>query len=159
MSAPNTMADKFVLLFSTDWFRPHWTLTGFVPRTGTAPAFQQETRDFVSSMMGDATSYWDLPFTDRRLSSTRDFLFDALDRYHAEESKLGLIRAMVAGTDLSEALTDVSMAFWNDYEATIDEIRRADLTATDWDRRVVAFFADLPWLLQGHALTVLGFGI
>ena len=57
-------------------------------------------------------------------------------------------------------MADVSMAFWNDYEGDIEEIRRADLAKTEWDRRLIAFTPDLPSLLQDFAIvTLLGGGI
>ena len=62
MTAPNTVADKVVLLFSADWFRPHWALTGFVPEE--ADAFQREVRDLVDRMMDDTTCYWHINFSE-----------------------------------------------------------------------------------------------
>ena len=68
MTAPNNIADKFVLLFSADWFRPNWALTGFVPIDGGA--FQRDIRDIVERMMDDAPCYWHIDFSEARLRDT-----------------------------------------------------------------------------------------
>ena len=153
MNAPNNMADKFVLLFSADWFRPHWALTGFVPKDGDSAALQREARDLVDRMMGDTACYWHIDPTEGRRKETRNALLDALSRHHGEGSNLGLIHALIMGDDPSEALTEVSMAFWGNYDAPVQAIRRADLTATEWDRHLVAFTPDLPSFLQDFALS------
>ena len=153
MSESNIAADKFVLLFSVDWFCPHWTLTGFVTRPEVATAFQQVMRDLVGSIMGDAKHYWDVSFSALRLGQTRDAFLEAVGRNHAPESSLGLIYALVAGEDSRDEMTSVSMAYWHNYEATIAEIGRADLAATEWDRHIVSLTPDLPTLLQNFVLS------
>ena len=156
MSSPNTVADKFVLLFSADWYRPYWSMTGFVPRADLGTAFQNEMREAVAGIMGDATCYWDVRFSERRLGQTRNALLSALDRHSGEDSKLGFIRALVEQRDTDEAFTEVSMAFFgDDFEAKLDEINQADFEATEWDRHLAAFTPDLPTLIQDFALILM----
>jgi hypothetical protein len=152
MPTPNTTADKFVLLFSSDWFRPHWELTGFVPKDGESEAIQQEMRDLVTPMMDGAACYWDINFTDDRLAQTRADLLTSLIQHAAEESNLSLIRALVSGDDPADALTAVSMALWDNYDGSLEEIEQANLAATDWDRRLVALTPDLPSFVQNFIL-------
>ena len=110
MATPNTIADKFALLFSADWFRPHWALTGFVPKNGAA--FQGDIRDVVKRMMGDTPCYWHIDFTEHRLGETREALLGSLTRHEGKGSNSSLIRALIIGDDPGEASADISMAFW-----------------------------------------------
>lgn len=156
MTLPNTIADKFALLFSTDWFRPYRTLTGFTPRAGNEAAFQHEIRALVGRMMSDTPCYWHINFSDERLADIRRGLLDILDRHESDESNLSFIRALVIGDDHHAAMTEIAMAFWDDYEAALADINSADITATDWDRQVAAFTPDRPSLLQDFvSMTVL----
>jgi hypothetical protein len=93
----DTTADKFVLLFSADWFRPHWALTGFIPKDGDGAAFQHEIRNLAGRMMDDAPRYWHTNFSDKRIADTREAFLDALTRHEGEGSNLGLVRALVMG--------------------------------------------------------------
>ena len=53
-------------------------------------------------------------------------------------------------------MTDISMAFWDDYEGALAGINRADIMASVWDKQVAAFTPDLPSLLQDFvSMTVL----
>jgi hypothetical protein len=155
MSTPNNTADKFVLLFSADWYRPYWGMLGLVPGAALATPFQTEMREAVAGILGDAACYWDVSFSKSRLGQTRDALFGGLNRHSAHESKLGFIRALVEGRDPHEALTEFSMAFWDDYEAKLNEISQADFQATGWDRHLAALTPDLPTLLQDFALILM----
>ena len=65
-SLPNTKADKFVMLFSADWFRPYWYVTGFKADAESRDLFQQEMRSQVKALMGDADQYWHLSFKNQR---------------------------------------------------------------------------------------------
>jgi len=47
MNLPNTDADKFVLLFSSDWFMPYWHVLGLDVRDGHAPRFQGVMRQLA----------------------------------------------------------------------------------------------------------------
>ena len=152
-----TTADKFALLFSTDWFRPHWTVTGFVPQAADGQLFQQSMRKLVDAIIGDAPSYWLVEFSEPRLCRTRDEFLQALDSCDSSQSDLSLIRAMVANRGTSDTLTAVSMMFWNNYEAIRKLIACADITSTDWDRHIVALTPDLPSHLQDFVcVSVLG---
>lgn len=106
--------------------------------------------------MSDTPCYWHVDFTDERLTGTRENLLGILDRYASEESNLSFIRALVTGDDHDAAMTEISMAFWDDYEASLASINRADITATDWDKQIASFTPDLPSLLQDFvSMTVL----
>lgn len=144
-------ADKFVLLFSADWFRPHWKLTGFVPRKGEAVAFQDEMRRLVSELMDGEASYWNADFGAARVSETRNRFLTAVDRFHSDESALGFIRETVTSQLSKETLTELSMSFWDDYEAALDAIRRPDILSTDWDRHLAGLTPDLPSYLPDFA--------
>jgi hypothetical protein len=157
MSPPNNTADLFVLLFSTDWFRPYRMVTGFTPKPGNEPAFQHEIRTVVQQMMSDTSCYWDAEFTEERLTRTRESLLGILDRYRSDESNLSLIRALVVGDDHNAAMTEISMKFWDDYEVSLASINRADIAESDWDKQIASFTPDLPSLLQDFvSMTVLG---
>jgi hypothetical protein len=56
---------------------------------------------------------------------------------------------------LDEALTQVSTAFWDNYETRLQEINQADFKATEWDRYLAALTPDLPTLTQDFALLVM----
>lgn len=153
MTARNNVADKFVLLFSADWFRPYWGLTGFVPKDGDG--FQRDIRDLVGCMLDDMPCYWHIDFSEARLAKTRDGFLATLDQHHEQESNLALIRAMIAGEPVDHAMAEVSMAFWDAYERTIEDIRRADTARSEWDRHLIALTLDLPSLLQDFAIATL----
>ena len=76
-SVPNNTADKFVLLFSADWFRPFWHVTGFKVQPGSDGDFQQEMRSEVRALIDDAEQYWHVPFTEQRIENTRSALLSS----------------------------------------------------------------------------------
>ena len=107
-------------------------------------------------MMSDQQCYWHIAFTEERLAETQKGLLDILDRHASEESNLSFICALVMGDDHRAAMTDISAVFWDDYEATLAGISRADITTTDWDKQVAAFTPDEPCFLQDFvSMTVL----
>ena len=145
-------ADKFALLFSSDWFRPYWRVSGFVPRPGDEDLFQQRMRSLVGRMMQGTDCYWSVSFAETRLAETRHAFLNVVEGSASHESKLSLIRAIVHAGAFDDALVEVSMAFWDDYEATVAAINEANLMSTDWDRYLVGLTQDLPSLLQDFAL-------
>jgi hypothetical protein len=149
---PKLDADKFVLLFSSDWFRPYWRVSGFVPKPGDEDLFQQSMRSLVGRMMQDTDCYYDVSFAETRLGETGRAFLSVVEGSASHESKLSLIRAIVHAGALGDALVEVSMAFWDDYEATIAAINEMNLTSTEWDRYLVSLTPELPSMLQDFAV-------
>jgi len=145
-------ADKFALLFSSDWFRPYWPVSGFVARRGDEGLFQQRIRSLVSRIIQDADCYWNVSFAETRVAETRSAFLNIMERSASRESKLSLIRAIVDGVLLNDAVVEVSMAFWDDYETTVEAINSANLVSSDWDRYLVGLTPDLPSFLQDFAV-------
>jgi hypothetical protein len=73
---PDTTADKLAMLLSTDWFLPHWVTIGIDPGSG-AIALQQACRNIVHDLIGEASNYYLVPFTEKRLATTREALVRA----------------------------------------------------------------------------------
>lgn len=73
---PDTTADKLAMLLSTDWFLPHWSIIGIDP-CSNGIAFQQTFRNIVRDLVGEATDYYLISFTDQRIAATREALVRA----------------------------------------------------------------------------------
>jgi hypothetical protein len=67
---PDTTADKFAMLLSTDWFTPYWALIGL--DAGNHVCLQQGCREIVKQLIGSEENYYLISFADDRLSATRD---------------------------------------------------------------------------------------
>lgn len=69
-SRPDSFVDKIVMLLSTDWFFPYWKLIGIeIPKK---LEFQVGCRDIVRGFVKQATSYYNIDFSEERFESTRD---------------------------------------------------------------------------------------
>ena len=63
-------ADQLAMLLSTDWFLPHWRLIG-IDAGSNDIAFQQRCRGIVRNLIGEASEYYHISFTETRLATTR----------------------------------------------------------------------------------------
>lgn len=75
-SLRDTTADQLAMLLSTDWFLPHWALLG-IDAGSNAIALQQACRHIVRDLIGQASDYYLISFTDKRIAATRDALVRA----------------------------------------------------------------------------------
>jgi hypothetical protein len=77
MNAPADMtADHLVMLLSTDWFLPHWPLIG-IDAGSNDSALQQRCRSIVRDLIGGASEYYHISFSEERLTATRTALVRA----------------------------------------------------------------------------------
>lgn len=68
-SRPDMFVDKIAMLLSTDWFFPYWKLVGIeVPKKGE---FQAGCREIVRGFVKQATSYYNIDFSEERFEATR----------------------------------------------------------------------------------------
>lgn len=68
-SRPDMFVDKLAMLLSTDWFFPYWRLVGIeVPKK---VEFQSGCREIVRGFVKQATSYYNIDFSEERCESTR----------------------------------------------------------------------------------------
>lgn len=72
----DTTADHLSMLLSTDWFLPHWFLIG-IDAASNAIALQQTCRNIVRDLIGEASEYYHISFTEGRLATTRNALVRA----------------------------------------------------------------------------------
>jgi len=61
------------MLFSTDWFAPHWSVLGIEAKTEQKP-FQNGCREIVLQLIGDAENYYEIDFSATRIENTRQTL-------------------------------------------------------------------------------------
>ena len=64
------------MLLSTDWFLPHWSIIGIDPGSN-AIALQQTCRNIVRDLIGEASDYYLISFTEQRIAATREALLRA----------------------------------------------------------------------------------
>jgi hypothetical protein len=69
------MVDKVVMLLSTDWFLPYWSVVG-IEATEQKLCVQEGCRQIVHEMVNGATEYYHVNFSDERLRATRQSLRD-----------------------------------------------------------------------------------
>ncbi|MFL6848183.1 MAG: hypothetical protein ACJ8EI_07415 [Sphingomicrobium sp.] len=143
-----------MMLFSADWFRPYWYVTGFQAQPASNDLFQQEMRSQVKALMSDADQYWNVSFNERRLDGTRQALLESLRRHAAPEADLRLIEGDVQAQASNDVVAEVSTANWGDYEGILEQLKSAELEGTEWDRYLVGLTPDLPDLVQNFALQV-----
>jgi hypothetical protein len=151
----NTIADRFVLLFSADWFKPYWKITGFWPKPGLAEACQLRMRALVERLVDGASTYWEIDFTADRIHSTRADFITLITDLRDPASDVEYIDALTNREDVREAITKVSMAHWSDYETTVHDVDRVKLTETEWDRYLANLTPDLPSYLRDFAVSLL----
>jgi hypothetical protein len=108
-------------------------------------------------MIDDADQYWLVPFSEQRLEQTKVAFLESVRRHAAVDADLRLIEGDVASNAPADVVADISMAHWSDYDALLEELRRVDLQATEWDRYLVSLTPDLPTLAQDFAFGVLRF--
>lgn len=153
--AKNTIADRLVLLFSADWFKPYWKITGFWPKLGLAEACQLRMRAHVESLVDGARTYWEIDFTPDRILSTREDFITLISDLRHPASDVAYINALTNGEDVREAVAKVSMAHWSNYETTVHDVNRANLIETEWDRYLANLTPDLPSYLRDFAVSLL----
>lgn len=151
----NTIADRLVLLFSADWFKPYWRIMGFWPKSGLAEACQLRMRAIVERLVDGASTYWETDFTADRIHSTRADFIRLIADLRDPASDMEYIDALTNGEDVRDAITKVSMVYWSDYETTVHDVSRAKLIETEWDRYLANLTPDLPTYLRDFALSLL----
>jgi hypothetical protein len=67
---PDTMVDQVVMLLSTDWFLPYWSLIG-IEADEERLCVQKGCRQIVHEVMNGATDYYSVNFSYERLRATR----------------------------------------------------------------------------------------
>jgi hypothetical protein len=155
IAAENTIADRLVLLFSADWFKPYWKMMGFWPNLGQAEVCQSRMRAQVECLIDGASTYWEIDFTPRRILSTRGDFITLIGDLRHPASDIAYINALTNGEDVREAITKISMVHWSNYETTIHDVDRANLIATEWDRYLANLTPDLPSYLRDFAVSLL----
>ena len=71
-------ADKFIMLFSTDWFFDYWSVLGVAFTPENKIRFQHGCQGIVRDMVGDAAEYWLIHFSNERVRRTLSLLQDLL---------------------------------------------------------------------------------
>lgn len=165
----NTLADKLLLLLSTDWFAPYWPSLGlFLPRAAKANA-QSALRAEVRQAF-EGSTYWNTSFEPARVARTRAALTRAFSKHERAAAVIGslLERSAVSDTvseswllssmtellvnsgvdEVSGEVIELARAAW--HTATVGSMDWSDLCVrsdSDWDRTIKALTPDLPsWL-------------
>ncbi|MBO9576136.1 MAG: hypothetical protein J7494_10395 [Sphingobium sp.] len=148
MYLPSTDADKYILLFSSDWFMPYWQVLGLQVREGHALRFQQTMRALATELMKDAKEYWHIAFGEDRVQSTREKWLGALTSHSAKTSRLVILdRWHFSSAERKELRTALAA----DFSETWAEINDASVDTTEWDRWLLSLTPDLPELLKDSA--------
>jgi hypothetical protein len=65
------MLDRFVMLLSTDWFKPHWNTIGVETDESQKDCIQHGAREVVRQIMSGIDEYWLASFAPERIEATR----------------------------------------------------------------------------------------
>lgn len=68
------MADRLIMLFSTDWFFQYWHVVGLEMEESQKNCFQRGCRDIVTQFVSNAKEYWHVSFAAGRREKTRAML-------------------------------------------------------------------------------------
>jgi hypothetical protein len=82
---PDTMVDQVVMLLSTDWFLPYWSVMG-IDASEQRVCIQKGCRQIVREVMNGATIYYHINFSDERLQATRQGIRDLARKCRLGES-------------------------------------------------------------------------
>lgn len=104
----NTMADKLLLLLSTDWFQDFWPAVGVRVRANKTISLKQDLRREVASLLTGVSDYWSITFDSERVDRTRSALYEATQKYQADDGVLKRIQEVVLGNEVSPAERDES---------------------------------------------------
>ncbi|HET6843024.1 MAG TPA: hypothetical protein VFK06_15320 [Candidatus Angelobacter sp.] len=72
--------DQFIMLLSTDWFKPHWGVIGINLDEAAKDIVHGGCRKIVNQIISDAEEYWLISFSEDRHNETRA-LFESLDHF------------------------------------------------------------------------------
>jgi hypothetical protein len=84
-TTPDTMVDKVVMLLSTDWFLPFWSVVG-IEASQQKLCVQNGCRQIVHEVMNGANNYYHINFSDERLRATRQSIRDLAKKCRLSES-------------------------------------------------------------------------
>jgi hypothetical protein len=166
------IADKFVLLLSTDWFFPYWPCLGLYVSPKEKAQIQRALREEIQrSFLGK--TYWRASFESARVESTYRALFEAFKRAGrdttadalaaltekratgAESNRdawlLATMTEMLADSGdryLSSDLVDAVQKAWQlSRTGTVNLGTLCEQSSTEWDVAIRALTPDLPdWL-------------
>lgn len=135
--------DYWVMLFSADWFVPHWRASGVQADSQEQRKFQASCRDLVRWIVGDAENYWQTSFDDARINETKNRLIRAAERAIREQDSVARIRRLISHQESSETderivRTIVSLNNWVTSSRPSPnpklQSELADRVRTTWDR-------------------------
>jgi hypothetical protein len=154
MNNTDYSADKFTMLFSSDWFRPYWHLLGVeISDAMKAREFQTAMQTEVSKMIGQEADYYLISFEPSRAAKTRASLFEALSEYAEPTSNLGLLNLHELGHRERRAMQGpILLTHYQGWE----EARSAPTNCTEWDRRLQSLTPNDADALLNFALEVAG---
>jgi hypothetical protein len=84
-TSADPMVDKVVMLLSTDWFLPYWSVIG-IEAAEQKICIQQGCHQIVHEVMNGATNYYHINFSDERLRATRQSIRDLAKKCRLGES-------------------------------------------------------------------------
>jgi hypothetical protein len=79
------MVDQVVMLLSTDWFLPYWSVVG-IDASEQKVCVQKGCRQIVHEVMNGATNYYHINLSDERLQATRQSIRDLARKCRVGES-------------------------------------------------------------------------
>ena len=82
------MVDQLVMLLSTDWFVPYWSLVGLEVDSRRAATFQLGCRDIVKDLVSGAREYWHVSFSNERLRKTKAAFLALAERSQLENTAI-----------------------------------------------------------------------
>jgi len=145
------LADRCVLLFSTDWFRPYWPLLGLYVITGEEQRLVEAMRGAVRELIAQQNDYFDVDFGDARIAGTKKRWLDALSTFTSSDIPPALLDVDGRSLDERRRVRDENIVR---HQMLWDELMAAQPAAfvqTDWDRWIASATAAVPDYLRTFA--------
>jgi hypothetical protein len=154
MDGSDYSADNFIMLFSSDWFRPYWQALGVkISDEEEARRFQADMRSAVSEMIGQDANYYLISFKPSRAAATRAKLFESLKKYAEPASDLRLLNLhRLDRVDCRAIQGGILLSHYPEWEG----IRMAQMDRTEWDKWLQSLIPSTPDFLLYFALDVAG---
>ncbi|MBZ5523624.1 MAG: hypothetical protein LAP21_15430 [Acidobacteriia bacterium] len=91
--------DVLIMLLSTDWFTPYWVEIGIRLDEAERSVLRDDCRQVVKQIIGGATEYWLISFSDERRDETR-VLFESLAKKTRAEA--AIVASMKEWSEMSD---------------------------------------------------------
>ena len=137
--------DQLAMLFSTDWFQPCMSVTGYSVLAGREAEFLEEIRRIVDEMVAGAPEYWLVSFDQVRLEHTKGRFLNALDRFRGASATTQLLLEEIGGQSHAERMSLPCVARMRELHDRLSfDLDSIAIDLTVWDQKIIALTPDLP---------------